>query len=795
MSKLEKFKAYISDHAKYLKEKDKLEILEDNIKKQKSLSKKYSKNINTYNAMSALSFSESVENMKGDLPEKAEALEELTDIIIDKTNTLNGFDETIVRHNDSLEEELKNNKKIKEAFSHKMNEVLSREEIHGQLTEENLLKYIENNPPEDAKLSDLDKTIHLLSTRKNSGFFDVHERASSYEYELEENTQLYDVNRTMNSFGKDISDLQMDDKYRYKTDFLSENQLNMDYLKNEIESVPLGTSFDLNPPSWLWTIGKNVGPVAIGILVFIFLSLFPVITTGIATFLAGSGIFLLRWGLPFLLGFTVLRILSKLEFIDDLIVYIISIITVVIGLYLTRNMYASDGLIQLLSTLLTIILIGLSWFESMVYLPNSFGNAVTNFLYLKLPLKNKQKNTFKQYVEQYQEAFYIASNYEMIIQDIVKLEEEVEIQDLKDQISHLNEEKEMILSSKGDEYKEYAASKYIEYSEMQEYLSDYDVIIENIREDYDEEINEVEEKRNNYLEKISAQIKSLQETLIYNMENAAVELSKLIARNETKVSSMKSELEIFKNKLYQDYRVLASELVRISESKGQISDYLFLTNAEVVDREVEPVTITELNHQKEPVVFLYDFEDYSNVSKSLDNFIRQIIGAFYMINSKESIKIIMTDPKDKARNYLQLMENNFIQIEENIRSLSETIDALGNTIGTLGASYNEINVSKYEEDGETANFLEYIVSLFIIPDSRTSNYEKDFFTESLWNLVESGSQVGYMPIFFISLRDWKEAEKEDVKAPFINNLKRKLVNKLKHVYIINNEEQTISPYK
>src|SRR5699024_134486 len=147
------------------------------------------------------------------------------------------------------------------------------------------------------------------------------------------------------------------------------------------------------------------------------------------------------------------------------------------------------------------------------------------------------------------------------------------------------------------------------------------------------------------------------------------------------------------------------------------------------------------NHQKEPVVFLYDFEDYSNVSKSLDNFIRQIIGAFYMINSKESIKIIMTDPKDKARNYLQLMENNFIQIEENIRSLSETIDALGNTIGTLGSSYNEINVSKYEEDGETANFLEYIVSLFIIPDSRTSNYEKDFFRESLWNLVESGSQV------------------------------------------------------
>ena len=200
-----------------------------------------------------------------------------------------------------------------------------------------------------------------------------------------------------------------------------------------------------------------------------------------------------------------------------------------------------------------------------------------------------------------------------------------------------------------------------------------------------------------------------------------------------------------------------------------LSDYICLFNE---NPNANPVKIYEVKHDKKPIVFLYDIEESTNITQSLFNFMRAVLAGFYIMNSKDVLEVIIADPVSKGRKFEQQAEQKLLSIQNDIRLLSESVDASMRKVSATGFHIDDYNRKMYDEGEDKVKYFKYKIVEFIDPEE-SADQNTNFFDSDLWGTLGDGSSEGFIPIFYISYRDWVDTMSEESKlnSKFIRLLK------------------------
>lgn len=436
-----------------------------------------------------------------------------------------------------------------------------------------------------------------------------------------------------------------------------------------------------------------------------------------------------------------------------------------------------------------IIIVGLIlvWILSKNLMNNyKINRSVNSFLMKKTPLLSKERQRISDLQNEYFHNLYIAHNYERLINKRVQWDLDYYLKQQYDYLDELHTES-LNAAQLADESQALKAEElYNEYLKKKTYIQQYPQLLRETESEHQLAQGKISEKYHQDQALKFQEVEDIQDILSRLIPIYMDEVGSKIDDHTGKIKILKEKAEELNKQLKELYKELTQSLVSIDESQGAFSDYLFISKENAGKNDLTPVEINELMFNKEPIVFLYDLEDATKVSESLYPFVKKLTESFYLINSVELLDIMIIDPKDGAKEYEKL--NQFIKIENHIKNVSEKVDKATTAISKTGHSINELNKLKYEEDGASANYAKNIISYFMIQDSQASVRNIDYFNQEMWGLINLGGQYGFLPIFFISLNDWEKSFSEGGRdILFIENLKKSLGKKLKHIYCINKE--------
>lgn len=436
------------------------------------------------------------------------------------------------------------------------------------------------------------------------------------------------------------------------------------------------------------------------------------------------------------------------------------------------------------------------------------------------------------------DSYYVLMNYRQIIEQIVcsnkqkqknfisneleelKLQKAKRVEDFSENID--KETENMICT--GKEQAEINKNNYEQQQrelnqKRKEYslkLIEYDNEINSVATKYDENIN----VRNAYYDqnilKIKNKLQNLKSELICDKDSLLIQLEQeilecekeykakpieydkkfkefeqallsKIKETENTIAELSANFDDELNELHRLFALINNNTVGFDESQGVLSNYLYLFNDNSSE---DPKEIISIEHNKKPIVFLYDIEDSTNISASLFEFMKAVLTGFYTINANDSFDVIVTDPVAKARRFEQM--SMFLSIENDIRKLSVSIQNSMRKVAKTGMSIDDYNRNMALNDEDKVKFLKYKIVEFIVPEESAAQ-NTNFFDSDLWGTLGDGMENGFLPIFYISYSDWKNTfdQNNKLNSKFILQLKNAIGNTNGVVYKINIEKLLI----
>lgn len=347
-------------------------------------------------------------------------------------------------------------------------------------------------------------------------------------------------------------------------------------------------------------------------------------------------------------------------------------------------------------------------------------------------------------------------------------------------------------------------------------LSGYDGRIQDETAKYDEKIQKSTSSFEKKIADTKARLQQLKASIASDKDTLLAQLEKDIAACDSRYSNTSSDYDERIAKCESDYKAridgtqveidkkneeFATELdaihsvfdninnntVGFEESQGVLSDYIYLFNKNSKD---DPKKYASINHDKKPIVFLYDIEESTNVSASLFEFMEAVLAGFYSINAKDAFDVIITDPVSKARKFEQMTR--FLSIENDIRKLSDSVQNSMREVAKKGMHIDDYNRKMSEDCEDKVKFFKYKIVEFIVPEESAAQ-NTNFFDSDLWGTLGDGKENGFIPIFYINYSDWKNTFDEDSKlnSKFILQLKNSIGTSNGCVYKIDTENITI----
>ncbi len=473
----------------------------------------------------------------------------------------------------------------------------------------------------------------------------------------------------------------------------------------------------------------------------------------------------------------------------------------------------------------------------------SLGKVVFPRLMIKVgPVKKAALLQQGRTIEERGECYYVLIKYKEIIEQVVNENKkgqksylESELEELKNEklraTAKLAEELDKENNSKVAREKASAEESRRMYErqqkdliERQDYcirqLAEYNEEIKSRADSYDKNINDETQNYDRRIEDTKARLKELESELTVEKKAFLTSLEKRIAgcdedyrnemeRSNQKIADCKQEYEnrvkevegriaARKTELNRDlkelddiFNKLVNTTVTFEESKGVLSDYLYLYD-EKSDK--EPKELIAIKHDKKPIVFLYDINDRTNIQGSLFKFMTAVMGGFYYTDAREIFELSITDPVTQARESQQYANQGLLKIENDIRKLSASIMESMNKVAGKGngLSIDDYNQKMYDENREQYEFLKYKIAEFIVPEEDAVQ-NTDFLENNLWGALGDGKKFGFLPIFFVSYSDWKDTldNSSKLNSRFIMTLRRAIGSSNGSVYKINEKDITI----
>lgn len=525
-------------------------------------------------------------------------------------------------------------------------------------------------------------------------------------------------------------------------------------------------------PNWL-IIFVNIGfpvIVGIGLLLFFFFSgahleFVSNTTNAIATFLFRVLCVVIGFGI----GFVILGVISK----GKVAVAVIGgIIGGIIGLSISANLsvklpYGFTNAIEWIVKTIICVAVGIG-----LYCLNTntdVGNALVN-VGMKLSFVKKSALA-KQgcMIQKNADSYYVLLKYREIINYIVENDKQNQSNYLNSELTRLQSEKESAVATLDTKL-----NKEIERK----------IVSEKVAADESKKLlvklqHDIEECDKEYLVKSA----EFDQKIDKSEKNFNKKINEVLVEITKKNSEFESDLKV----IHDIFDRINNNTVGFDESKGVLSNYIYLFNENSSD---DPKSLVSIKHDKKPIVFLYDIEDSTNISAALFEFMKAVLAGFLTINANDAFDVIVTDPVSKARKFEQMTR--FLSIENDIKKLSYMIQNSMRNVAKEGIHIDDHN-RKMNKDGEDkVKYFKYKIVEFIVPEEAAAQ-NTNFFDSDLWGTLGDGKENGFIPIFYINYSDWKNTFDNDSKlnSKFILQLKNAIGSSNGSVYKIDPENITI----
>ncbi len=217
----------------------------------------------------------------------------------------------------------------------------------------------------------------------------------------------------------------------------------------------------------------------------------------------------------------------------------------------------------------------------------------------------------------------------------------------------------------------------------------------------------------------------------------------------------------------------------VTKRESVLSDSIYLI--ENHDKKSLP-RIYPIDHYKKPIVFLYDIPTTNNVANELYPFVVSVIQAFSLANfdliaefRNKVFEMTIMDPVTRGRKFLPL-KSVFIRVPDeddniDIPALTRIITADTRKVAATGKGIDELNRLMLENDEDISKFGKYNIVHFLVPDE-SSPSNANFLNAELWGSLGDGHENGFLPIFYINYRDFKNTLDDNSrnKSLFVKNL-------------------------
>ncbi|WP_461810949.1 hypothetical protein [Faecalimonas sp.] len=383
----------------------------------------------------------------------------------------------------------------------------------------------------------------------------------------------------------------------------------------------------------------------------------------------------------------------------------------------------------------------------------------------------------KKIVSEKNEAETSRKKYERSQQNLIQIQDEcmIELSGYDERISDESASYDENVARTKASYEKRIVKTKEKLEKLKESLTlDKDTLIAQLQSDIRRCQEEYSSEEQNYSEK------KIDSEASYDQQ-----ISKCLTSIDQKNSELASELDVIHNVFHDIY----NNTVGFEESKGVLSDYIYLYNEKSKD---EPRRLIPIRHDKKPIVFLYDLQDTTNVSTSLYEFMMSVLTGLYAINANDTFSVIVTDPVSKARKFEPMAQKRLLTIQNEIRDLSKLIQNSMRNVSQKGMHIDDYNRKMSAEEEDKVKYLKYKIVEFIVPEEAAAQ-NTNFFDSDLWGTLGDGKENGFFPIFFISYSDWRNTFDDDSKlnSKFILQLKNAIGSSNGSVFKIDTENITI----
>lgn len=655
------------------------------------------------------------------------------------------------------------------------------------LTVESIEKWLEAEP--DSVINNFDLTfakndfedhihnikdpedIYLDEYENIHNYLNYHSNASQIRNQLD---HLDSLNMLDKNFWSSINNSDCVDYSDYKLDDIIE----------KINQTPSFETDVYHYPKWAQFLANALLPALIFIFGASIVLLIPGISQFISAIIVSIGSLILQVIIPVFVG----SMLYTLFYDHFLFSTIKSVIFSILGAALSWWIISlfDISVTILMIPIMLILLIGVAF---LAYKANDalvFPDKILQFLDEKQLLFVGKRKEINKLINKNVDSIYLALSINDISHHFA--------QQNTDSILTLNTQKQLELENKVSqaekEVKNQIHEEAIKQLEnalaKQDYLNNLSSRINHVKSKYMNEINKIESST------ISKLIK-LMDRLRGNYDNYISIVRNFIESKHKKVENLnehKKDLTQSISNILEELRPLGEGLftnnVNGYEVKGQFPDRLFIQNHDKRNKDEQNlVDFTPLTHHQLPIVFLYDFDSDQNLSEKLFNFIQILIEASFSIYPLDLIRFIITDVQNHAINFKRLEEQGILEIISDVPTLASTINnsmlqisSITNTID----DYNQMQEMKY---GRTATYKKQIINFFFVPDLTKIQSNQRISNDDFWRVVNNGSKLGYLPIFFIKKDNWTD-ETLTNKDSFINHLQSFYDGKKSNIYELDN---------
>ena len=176
----------------------------------------------------------------------------------------------------------------------------------------------------------------------------------------------------------------------------------------------------------------------------------------------------------------------------------------------------------------------------------------------------------------------------------------------------------------------------------------------------------------------------------------------------------------------------------------------------------EPKPIQELCHNEKPVLIVYHpKKEEADERTLLYQAMQKLIVEFLGNNPWDALKISVVDTVNSASDLGKAASEELLDIydSKNISKLYEDIERYTKK-NSQNNKWKEDIKERARRSGQMSKELAYRLVFFLIPPNRTSNW----FDDRLWNIIGSGANYGFVPVFVVPEREYIKEKRESVYA-------------------------------